>query len=71
MTDKPDVVRPVAADVLDMLDYTRGDVVAVLGHERLRLGEREDIAAFEPVYLKEFVIRPVARRRAEKPSQKQ
>ena len=71
MTDRPDAMRSVASMVCDLHDHVRGDVVAVLGHERLRLGHRDVVEAFEPVYLKEFVIRSAAQRPAERSSQKQ
>lgn len=51
----------VAEDLLAFLD---GRVVAMLGRERLERGEREDAAAFEPMYLKAFAVRtPPARGR--------
>ncbi|MEK6651142.1 MAG: tRNA (adenosine(37)-N6)-threonylcarbamoyltransferase complex dimerization subunit type 1 TsaB [Bacteroidota bacterium] len=62
MTDRPESVRSLASVVLDLHDHVRGDVVAVVGHERLRLGQQDDVATFEPVYLKEFVIRSAVRR---------
>lgn len=69
MTDRPESIRSLASVVLDLHDYVRGDVVALLGHERLRLGHRDDVAAFEPVYLKEFIIRSAAQRPMERSSQ--
>ncbi len=61
MTDRVERFRGTGTDVLDLHAYVRGDIVALLGHERLRQGRREDVASFEPVYLKEFVIRSASR----------
>jgi tRNA threonylcarbamoyladenosine biosynthesis protein TsaB len=62
LTDRPEAVRGVGTSVHDLHDFVRGDVVALLGHERLRQGQREDVASFEPVYLKEFMVRASHRR---------
>ena len=63
LTDRPERF-PEASTVWDLLDHLQGDVVARLGRERLERGERDDVTTFEPMYLKEFVVRtPPARGR--------
>ncbi len=56
LTDRPERF-PEASAVWDLLDHLQGDVVARLGRERLERGERDDVTTFEPMYLKEFVVR--------------
>jgi tRNA threonylcarbamoyladenosine biosynthesis protein TsaB len=63
ISDRPSVF-PDASVVSDLLEFLDGRVVAALGRERLERGEREDVAAFEPMYLKAFEVRtPPARGR--------
>lgn len=61
MTDRPAQLQGLGSATHDLHEYVRGDVVALLGHERLRQGRVEVLATFEPVYLKEFVIRSATR----------
>jgi len=57
MTDRPDAWQGAGSSVHDLHEFIRGDVVALLGHERLRQGRGDDMATFEPLYLKDFVVR--------------
>jgi tRNA threonylcarbamoyladenosine biosynthesis protein TsaB len=56
ITDRP-VTFADAAVVTDLLGYLDGRVVAMLGRERLERGEREDVASFEPMYVRAFEVR--------------
>jgi tRNA threonylcarbamoyladenosine biosynthesis protein TsaB len=60
LTDKVDVVKQAlssGAVIDDALQYCRGDVVASLGFQKAQRGEFADVAALEPMYLKDFVVR--------------
>jgi len=60
ITDREDVLRPMAgsgADIRPVHDFCRGDIVAALGAERFRAGFVADLAACEPAYLKDFVVK--------------
>jgi tRNA threonylcarbamoyladenosine biosynthesis protein TsaB len=60
LTDKVEVVKQVltsASVIDDALQYCRGDVVASLGYRKAQRGEFADVAALEPMYLKDFVVR--------------
>lgn len=60
ITDREDVLRPMAgagADIRPVDDFCRGNVVATLGGERFRAGFVADLAACEPAYLKDFVVK--------------
>jgi tRNA threonylcarbamoyladenosine biosynthesis protein TsaB len=60
LTDNVDAVRQVLSSeaiVDDALQYCRGDVVASLGYQKAQRGEYADVAALEPMYLKDFIVR--------------
>ena len=60
ITDRDDILRPLAgagADIRPVYDFCRGDVVATLGAERFQAGFVADLAACEPAYLKDFVVK--------------
>jgi tRNA threonylcarbamoyladenosine biosynthesis protein TsaB len=60
LTDSVDVVRQHLKDsvlVEDALQCCRGDIVALLGQRKFTDREFADVAALEPMYLKDFVVR--------------
>jgi tRNA threonylcarbamoyladenosine biosynthesis protein TsaB len=62
LTDKVEAVRGLvgcSVQVDDVHPYCRGSVVAALGAIRAAAGERANASALEPMYLKDFVVRPL------------
>lgn len=49
-TIKPGLLR-------NILPYCRGDVIALLGCNKLKTGVLSDIKSMEPMYLKDFIVR--------------
>jgi tRNA threonylcarbamoyladenosine biosynthesis protein TsaB len=63
LTDSCDVVRRhLKTDVVveDVHPFCKGNVVAQLGYRKLIKNEFSDVAALEPMYLKDFIIRSAA-----------
>jgi tRNA threonylcarbamoyladenosine biosynthesis protein TsaB len=61
LTDKVDEIRrslDIGVTIEDVHACCRGDVVASLAHSRILKKEYSDAATLEPMYLKDFVIRP-------------
>jgi len=64
VTDCPDELGkeiPCAEPPLELSPYCRGDMVAFLGVQKLVAGDVADTQELEPMYLKDFVIRPRAK----------
>jgi tRNA threonylcarbamoyladenosine biosynthesis protein TsaB len=60
VTDVPSVVKRVVGamrSVEEVHRFCRGSVVAALGAQQLRRGEKADGALLEPFYLKDFVVK--------------
>ena len=63
LTDSCEAIRrhlKANAVVEDVHPFCRGNVVAQLGYRRLIKNELSDVAALEPMYLKDFIVRSAA-----------
>lgn len=62
ITDRPDVIRGYGVKqdfIREFSLFCRGDNVARFGMEKFVRGEFADLPTVEPMYLKEFVVKPV------------
>lgn len=62
LTDKVSLVRTLVKDgvrVEDVHPHCRGSVVAALAAKKAAAGEVANASSLEPMYLKDFVIRPI------------
>ena len=60
LTDSVGIVRRHLKDgvvIDDALLCCRGNIVALLGHRKAVKKEFADVAALEPMYLKDFIVR--------------
>jgi tRNA threonylcarbamoyladenosine biosynthesis protein TsaB len=60
LTDSEDILRQHLGEnvvIEDALPCCRGDIVALLGHRKAVRKEFADVAALEPLYLKDFIVR--------------
>ncbi len=60
ITDRPEVIQSLGVRkelIASYPSFCRGDSVARLGIERLRVHDVADLASLEPMYLKDFVVK--------------
>jgi lipoprotein NlpI len=63
LSDRIEIVRKQLKETVtveDALSFCRGNIIALLGYRKLVKKEFSDVAALEPAYLKDFIVRSAA-----------